>query len=124
MDEKAKARLQRLVRWLKTHRREAIKEDGKVSPSWMANHTTGNVGYWSDVLREKKSFAAEKARDTEDSFEMPPLYLEGAGWPFETIDQERFDRLSERQKGRVEQAVADALALIESESEKQRGVGT
>ena len=42
MDEKAKARLQRLVRWLKTHKREAMKDDGKVF-CWGSN-ASGSAG--------------------------------------------------------------------------------
>ena len=44
-------------------------------------------------------------------------------WPFEALAIERFAALSERQKGRVEQALMDATAAIEAESRKRDGTG-
>ena len=35
-------------------------------------------------------------------------------WPFESVPYERFDRLTERQKGVVEQAMLDAMDKLES----------
>lgn len=39
-------------------------------------------------------------------------------WPFEDVSFERFQRLSERQKGRLEQALIEALEQIESGESK------
>lgn len=42
-------------------------------------------------------------------------------WPFESIDPARFEALSERQKGRVEQALEGFIAAVEAESGKRDG---
>lgn len=42
-------------------------------------------------------------------------------WPFERVDQAEWEQLSERQKGVVEQAMLDALALVKAPSKKQHG---
>lgn len=60
----------------------------------------------------------EWLRDGEGPMELPAAY-----WPFETVDLARFEALSERQKGRVEQALADALSAVEADSEKRKVVG-
>lgn len=88
--------------------------------SQIANQSQGTK------TKKPKTMGSLLARRIEVAFKKPVGWMDTDpdAWPFETVDQERFERLSERQKGRVEQAVADALALIESESEKQRGVGT
>jgi transcriptional regulator with XRE-family HTH domain len=41
-------------------------------------------------------------------------------WPFEEVDQEAFARLSERQKGLIEERINSALAEIESKSDKAK----
>lgn len=42
-------------------------------------------------------------------------------WPFERVEQAAWDLLTERQKGVVEQAMLDALAVLNSPSGKQPG---
>lgn len=126
MDDAASARVGRLITWIKAHHKEALDQDGQPSATWLAARTGKKVSYWSDVLRigtSGKSFGASSARATEDALKMSPLYLEGSGWPFESVDQDRFDKLSERQKGRVEQALSDIIAAIESESGKRLSSG-
>ncbi len=61
----------------------------------------------------------EWLRDGDGPMELPAAY-----WPFETVDLARFEALSERQKGRIEQAVSDALAAVEADSGKQRVAGS
>jgi len=124
MDDDGVARVDRLVAWCKAHHREHLDESGKPIVEWLVAQTGKKASYWSDVLRIRssgKSFGARAAREVEAKLKMPDLYLEGAGWPFQTIDQERFDRLTERQKGRVEQAVEDVIAAMEAASGKQTG---
>lgn len=87
-------------------------------PTKLANALGQSVSYWSDVLRYKKaSFAAAKAREVEALLTMRPFFLDGAGWPFESVDEAAFDRLTERQKGRVEQALIAAMREIEASTD-------
>lgn len=123
-DGTSAARVRRLIAWLKAHKRDSLDDDGEPSPTWLAANTwktaeredNKSTSYWSDVLRipqgAPKSFGARAARDTERDLEMPHLHLEGAGWPFETVDQELFDALSERQKGVVEAALRDTIQKL------------
>lgn len=124
MPPEAAARVQRLVRWIKSRRKDLLATDGEVSPSMLATATEKKPSYWSDVLRHErssKSFGDKTARQTEDALRMPALYLEGIGWPFDGVAQDRFERLTERQKGRVEQAMLDAIAAIEAEQQTRLG---
>jgi hypothetical protein len=124
MDECGAARVDRLVAWIKAHRREHLNSLGEPTPEWLSAQTGKKPAYWSDVLRIRssgKSFGAKAARETETLLGIPQLYLEGAGWPFQAVDQERFERLNERQKGRVEQVLMDIIAAIEAESGKREG---
>lgn len=124
MPPEATARVQRLVRWIKSRRKDLLATDGEVSPSLLATATQKRPSYWSDVLRHErssKSFGDKTARQTEEALEMPSLYLEGIGWPFDGVAQDRFERLTERQKGRVEQAMLDAIGAIESERQTRLG---
>jgi len=125
LDETARARIERLVKWVKLHRKDLCDADGEPSSTKLAAESHRRPSYWSDVLRLRKpSFGARAARDAEDAFGIPPLHLDGAGWPFEEVDQARFDRLSQRQKGRIEQALMDALDRIEAETSQKRDAGT
>lgn len=124
MPPEAAARVQRLVRWIKSRRKDLLATDGEVSPSLLATATSKKPSYWSDVLRHErssKSFGDKTARQAEEALQMPALYLEGIGWPFDGVAQDRFDRLTERQKGRVEQAMLDAIAAIEAEQQARLG---
>lgn len=122
MDESAIKRVDRLEQWVKAHRRDLCGPSGKVSPSAMAKveGLSSNASYWSDVFRRAKDrkFAASSARDTEHALGMPHLLLEGSGWPFEEVDFERWDRLTERQKGLIEKAVNDELDRIEAQQQQ------
>lgn len=116
MDDEGRARVQRLISWVQRHKKPLCDDKNFPSAAKLASQTGKKASYWSDVLREKKpSFAAASARATEAKLGMPRLHLEGVGWPFEDVDQTRFDSLSARQKGRVEQALIDILDVIESE---------
>lgn len=125
MDESACNRVDRLERWIKLHRKDLCSTSGKLSPTLLAKveGLNSNPAYWSDVLRKAKtrSFAASSARETEAALDMPYLYLEGAGWPFEDVDFERWDRLTERQKGHVEKAINAELDRIEAEKLQANG---
>ena len=112
------------MRWIKSRRKDLLATDGEVSPSLLAGETGKKPSYWSDVLRHErssKSFGDKTARQAEEALQMPTLYLEGIGWPFDGVAQDRFDRLTERQKGRVEQAMLDAIAAIELEQQARLG---
>jgi len=114
MREEASTRVRRLAAWIKRHRKDLLMEDGEVSPGKLALATQKQVSYWSDVLRGgAKPFGEKAARDAEDKLNMPSNYLDGTGWPFENMDFARWDRLSERQKGAIEEAINDKLAEIE-----------
>lgn len=41
-------------------------------------------------------------------------------WPFEDVDQSRFESLTERQKGMVEERIKRAIAEIETKNEKEK----
>lgn len=41
-------------------------------------------------------------------------------WPFEDVDRARFERLTQRQKGRIEQALIEALDKLEAEQSEKR----
>lgn len=126
MNDDDSLRVARLLAWIKRHKSESLcTSDGRVSPSALAVATGKKPSYWSDVLRagSGKSFGEKSARDTESKLEMPPMYLDGTGWPFESVDQDRWERLSERQKGRVEDAMLKAIEMIESEN-RDRANGT
>lgn len=121
MNDDAVARVDRLKVWLRIHRRDLCDEAGNPVPGKLAQATGRKPAYWSDVLRgSKSSFAAAAARAVEDKLTIPHLYLEGASWPFEDVDQERFNRLRPVQKGRVEQALIDILDRIEAEQSGKR----
>ncbi len=116
MDDTAQARVRRLVGWIKRNRRDLLSNQGDPAPSALATATGRAHSYWSDVLRlAHTSFGDRAARTVEDALGIPHLYLEGAGWPFEEVAQERFELLTPRQKGRVEKAMLDEIARIESE---------
>ncbi len=116
MDDTAHSRVRRLVGWIKRNRRDLLSSQGEPSPGSLALATDKTVSYWSDVLRlTQKSFGDRAARSVEDALGIPHLYLEGAGWPFEEVAQDRFELLTPRQKGRVEKAMIDEIAKIESE---------
>lgn len=115
MRDEALSRVTRLTSWIKKYRKDLLSEDGGVSPGKLALATQKKISYWSDVLRsDGKAFGEKAARDVEDKLSMPPNYLDGTGWPFENVDFSRWERLSERQKGAVEDAINDKLAEIES----------
>ena len=44
-----------------------------------------------------------------------------AVWPFETVDQASWERLTERQKGRLEKAINDEIEAIQAERLKGNG---
>ena len=125
MDAPTLKRIDLLEQWIRTHRKDLIGTTGKISSSAMAkvDGLNSNASYWSDVFRRAttRSFAASSARDVEAALGMPHLLLEGSGWPFEGVDFERWDRLSERQKGRIEKAVNDELDRIEAEHKQANG---
>lgn len=110
MTADAQARVTRLVRWIKKHKPGLLGPDGEVAPAKLADKLGDSVSYWSDVLRLKKnSFASAKARKVEEGLGMRAFYLDGAGWPFEGVDEAEFERLTERQKGEIEHALKIAL---------------
>lgn len=117
--EQAKRRVELLVGYLKRFRKHLLDDKGEPSPAALAKQTGKAVTYWSDVLRipngAERSFAAAAARMAEAKLDMPSLYLEGGGWPFEDVDQARYERLNEKRKGRVQQAVIATLDQIERE---------
>ena len=112
-------RIDRLITWIKAHRKDLCSENGEVSPGRIneIEGLTSGQNYWSEILRKSpsKSFGATKARSVESALGMPYLHLEGSGWPFEEIDFERWERLTDRQKGRVGKAVKDEIEAIEFE---------
>lgn len=55
--------------------------------------------------------------------EFLPSYGSGSSWPFEDVERERFERLTERQKGRVERAMLLELDAIEAEQSGKRAAG-
>ena len=55
MPPEAAARVQRLVRWIKSRRKDLLAADGEVSPSLLAVATEKKPSYWSDVLRHERS---------------------------------------------------------------------
>lgn len=116
MKDDAKARIDLLTSWIKKNRKDLCKE-GAPDASLLANETGKKASYWYDLLRkqEGRSFAASAARSVEDAIGIPYLYLEGAGWPFEEVEQARYEALSDVQKGRIQQAINDALDKIEAE---------
>lgn len=119
MNEAANFRVERLERWIRKHRKDLLAEDGEaVSSVKLSAVTSKQPSYWSDVLRGRKSFGDKAAREVETALSMPQLHLEGATWPFDEVDQDRFERLSQRQKGRVEQALIEILEKIESGESK------
>jgi hypothetical protein len=116
MQQDAKDRIDLLVSWVKTNRPDLCK-DGSPDAALLASETGKKSSYWYDLLRkqEGRSFAAKSARAIEDALRIPYLYLEGSGWPFEEVDQERYEALTDIQKGRVQQALNEMLDKIEAE---------
>ena len=55
MPPEAAARVQRLVRWIKSRRKDLLAADGEVSPSLLAVAAEKKPSYWSDVLRHERS---------------------------------------------------------------------
>lgn len=53
------------------------------------------------------------------SDDAPKAHKAPTEWPFEGIDYERWSRLTERQKGRIEKAIIDELNAIEPQPIKQ-----
>lgn len=120
MDDDTRARVRRLIDWIKIANKDMLDDNGRPSPARLAEVLGGKQSYWSDVVRihdgnSTKSFGAKKAREVEAILEMPHLHLDGAGWPFLDVSAERFFRLSPHRRGRVEQALLDALKEIEAE---------
>lgn len=119
MNDVTASRVQRLEKWIRRNKKSLLAEDGEsVSSTKLASATDKSPSYWSDVLRRRKSFGDKVARDTETALGMPPLFLEGVAWPFDDVDQERFERLTARQKGRIEQVLIEALEQIEGGESK------
>lgn len=78
MNSEGIARVERLVTWIKKHRKDLLALDGDISPTQLAAATGKKVTYWSDVLRlSKESFGASSARLTEDALDMPRLHIDG-----------------------------------------------
>lgn len=124
MPPEAASRVLRLLRWIETNRKDLLTQAGDVSPSLLAAATGKKASYWSDVLRHKesnKSFGDKAARQTESELSMPPMHLEGVGWPFEDVAQDRFDRLTQRQQGRVEKVLLQEIERIEAEQAARLG---
>lgn len=48
------------------------------------------------------------------------ISIQCSAWPFESIPQERFDALTERQKGRVEQKLVDVMNEVEAQDSKAK----
>lgn len=116
LEEAAAARVTRLKAWIKKHRNKLLGPDGDVAPSKVASETEKKTSYWSDVLRGEKPFAASAARMAEAKLGIPHLHLEGAGWPFQDVDIERWEKLSERQKAVVEHLFNETLDKIEAKA--------
>lgn len=124
MTPEASIRVQRLVRWVKANKRDLLDAGGGVSPTKLAAATNRRPSYWSDVLRgdeSGKSFGDKAAREVEGLLGMPHLHLDGEGWPFDEVSRARFERLTEKQQGRVEQAMIDAITKIEAEQQDRLG---
>jgi hypothetical protein len=115
MSDHLNPRVNRLIAWIRRFKRDLCDANGKIAPTFIANATGKHTAYWSDVLRGTKSFGSAAAREVEEALGIPHLHLEGALWPFEEIDQDRFERLTDRQKGRVEQKLIETIAAIEAE---------
>lgn len=112
-------RVNRLIAWVQQNRRDLLDEQGRPSSSRLAKATGRSVSYWSDVLhleRSGKGFGPAAARAAEQALGMPHLYLEagGAPWPFDGITPDEWAALTERQRGRLEQAMLDVLAQMRS----------
>lgn len=116
MDDSAKARIDRLEAWIRENRKDLCSESGKVMPSRLSA-IGKSQSYWSDIFRRapERSFAAKAGREVETLLKIPHLFLEGVAWPFENVDFERWEALTERQKGVVEHAINAALDAIEAD---------
>ena len=126
MKEEDKQRIERLIAWIRAHRKDLLGDDGAISPSAFskavaAGDGKGGPAYWSERLRcvAGKSFAAQAARDVEIALQIPAYQLEGLGWQFEEIDFRRFDKLSPSQKGRVQEVMLQKIAAIELENSQR-----
>jgi hypothetical protein len=76
----------------------------------------------SNLLNETGSFGASIARDLEQALGMPKFHLDGGGWPFENVTFERWQQLTERQKGLVESAMLSKIEEIESQANRKQAL--
>lgn len=112
-------------------RLKQAREDRRLSQpalAKLAGVSQGTIGNIESGLRNGASSLAliagalkvryEWLRDGEGE-----MNLLSQNWPFEAVPHARIEALSERHKGRIEQAILDALLSIESESGKRTGLG-
>ncbi len=130
MSKENHARVQRLITWLKRHKRDWLDDAGEVMPAALAKNLWGTTSYWSDVIRIEtsgKSFGSKTARRAEEALGMPPFMLDGleksSDWPFKLVSEERFTALTEHQRGAVEYAMIMAIKQIEDEAQRPKRVG-
>lgn len=103
-----------MIAWIKRNKPE-LCTDGRPDARRLAEQYGKEASYWYGVLGKEKhrTFGDKAARQIEALLGMPPLHLEGAGWPFEEVEEERYQRLTPLQKGRVQKAMLDEIAIIE-----------
>ncbi len=81
LDDETRARIDALRQWCRG-RADLRDEDGNPSPSKLAERTGKTPQYWSDVLREVKSFGSKAARNAEIALGMERFGLES---PYDLI---------------------------------------
>jgi hypothetical protein len=112
---------------------EALRHK-KQKPQWLADR----LGVSAQVVANWKARGVPVARYraiadalglTLDQLEglAPPPWQKETGWPFPDIDQDRFNRLTEMQRGEIQTRVRDMIAEFEARSGKsspsQSGAG-
>jgi len=113
MKPEAKKRIDRLISWVKNHRKDLLT-DGEPDARKFPGVLGASEPYWYGVLGKQasRSFGAAAARKTESTLGMEPFYLEGmpvADWPFELVNADEFYALTPKQQGAVEKAMRDAI---------------
>ena len=105
--------------WIKAARQHAGMTQAQLAEA--IGRTKANISSW-EAGRHRPSI--QQARDLARLTSYPFLDMEarqiGAAWPFETVDMERWTKLSERQKGVLEEAINSKLAELEA---RESGLG-
>lgn len=79
----------------------------------------------SDLLNGHGAFGAKIARDIEDQLSLPGGYLdnfsEAMMWPFQLVDRDRYEALSDIAKGAVQTRMMDEIEAQERKALKGNG---